>query len=347
MSNDLLSVAHSCKMQDYDFVFSIDSIFLAERELYLKNPDTLFWSFLVDHPYYLYSRLLEQHNNQIVSCVDYAHIQYLRKCHPNIKYSCFMPHGGNIPAVSPKPFNEREYDVVLMGSYTNPQSLLEDFNQYPDLLKVISNQVIETYFSTYSNTLEDLFAYYFKEYQLNFSDEDFANVLQSLTSVDLYIRSKNREQILNMLTSNNITVDVFGSGWENYLCSNPENLKIHGTLPYPQAQKIMCNSKIILNPLPLFTNGSHVRVFTSMLCGAVCVSERNLYLQKEFTDKENICFFDMYSLDELPKSIKELLSEPAKAESIAQKSLTLATQKHTWEHRAKAIIEFVESISKS
>lgn len=335
---DILDVKHEdlnkqiafFKTQDYDLVISSNSSLLAERNAYLKNPDTLCWSILIGHPYYHHQRLLDNKHNQVVSCVDHAHMRYLRKYYPHINYTCFLPHGGNVPPVSPKNFHEREITVVLLGSYTDPRVLNKNMNQYPDLLKLISEQIIESYCTTYSNTLEDLFAYYFNEYQLNFSNEDFASVLSSLVNVDLYIRSKNRERISNTLVSNNITVDIFGSGWENFQCSNPENLRYHGAIPYTEAVEKMCNAKIVLNPLPLFTNGSHERVFTSMLCGAVCISERNNYLENEFTDNENICFYNMLDLDKLPERINQLLAEPAKAASIAQKGLALACQKHTW-----------------
>lgn len=342
-SSDINNLIAYIKTQHYDLVISFNAILLSECVQQIHVSATLFWAILIDHPYYMYSRLTETHPNLVVSCVDHTHVRYLRKYYPNIKYSCFLAHGGNLPTVPLKTFEERDYQVVLMGSYNNPELQKEKIHQLPDLLREISEKVIETYYATCSSPLEDLFAYYFDEYQLKLSDEEFAFVLSQLTDVDRYIRSRNRELLINKLVSNNIQVDIFGSGWEAFACSNPEYIRYHGSIPYLKTIEIMCNSKIVLNPLPLFMNGSHERVFTSMLCGAVCVSERNLYLEREFIDNENICFYDMLNLDKLPKKIHQLLTEQGTAASIAQKGLSLAAEKHTWANRAKDIVEYVEN----
>lgn len=343
-AEDVASQIQFTKMQNYDLVLCFNAILIDNCKIFLNNPDTLFWSFLVDHPYYHHLRLLEPHNNHIISCIDNAHVQYAKQYYPNLKGCYYMPHGGNLPACTPKNFEDREYNVVLMGSYSNTKPLEDTMNQFPDLVKMVVNNVMKNHFNNCSEPLENLFSYEFNKYQLNLTKAEFAGIMNELVCVDQYLRAINRELILNTLTSNNITVDVFGSGWEHYACPNPENLRIHGQIGYTEVLETMCNSKIVLNPLPLFTNGSHERVFTSMLCGAVCVSEKNIYLEKEFTDNENIAFFSMNNLNHLPGTIDTLLSNPDKAQQIAANGLTLATKQHTWANRAEAILNILANM---
>lgn len=157
------------KSKDYDMVLACNATLQDHSQHFIKNPDTIFWSFLVDHPYYHHKRLSPSSPNHIVSCIDYAHVQYTRKYYPHVKDTLFLPHGGAIPSAPLKKYEDRDYDVVILGSYIPSEIQKSRFNQYPELIKIIVNQVTDTYFSTYSNTLEDLFAYYFNQYNLNLS----------------------------------------------------------------------------------------------------------------------------------------------------------------------------------
>lgn len=330
------------KLQYYDLVFSFNAVLIESCEVILNNPDTLFWSFLVDHPYYHHSRLMIPHKNHIVSCIDRTHVQYLRQHYPNIKSCYYMPHGGDVPASPVRDFKDRKYNVVFLGSYSDTQPLETFIGKLPDLVKMIVNEVIQNYYNIWTEPLENLYQYEFKKYQLDLSKEEFASLMNELVYIDQYIRAINRELILNTLTANGIVVDVFGANWEHYACKNPETLHLHGQIGYTEALKVMCNSKLVLNPLPLFTNGSHERIFTSMLCGAICVSEQNPYLAEEFTHGENIAFFQMQNLLQLPDIIDTLLSHPNKAASIATNGRTIATATHTWEKRAASILELAK-----
>jgi len=333
-----------CRTQKYDFVLSFNAVLIDSLDAFLYDKSTMFWSFLVDHPYYHHYRLTQPYGNHFISCVDRNHVDYVQKYYPTINQPCYLPHGGNLPIATPKAYKERNHSVAFMGSYGNPDEVAKAIDQFPELVRMIAIHVINKYYETFSESLESLFQAEFAKYQITFSDEEFAGVMNELAMVDKYIRLKNREILLNHLTSHNITVDVFGTGWEHYNCANPECLNIHGQLSFTETLDAMCNSQIVLNALPLFLDGSHERVFTSMLCGAVCVSESNTYLKEEFEDGTNICFFDMNNLDELVATLQNLLSDSENATTIALAGQQLAFEKHTWAARAKQILEIAENV---
>lgn len=342
----LQAQSNHCRAQSYDFVLSLNGVFVNALDVYLHNRNTLFWSFLVDHPYYHHYRLLEPHINHLASCVDRNHVTYAKSHYPGLYQTCYLPHGGNLPNHEPQPYTSRKYPVTFMGSYGNPEEVAASIDQLPELVRMIAINVINRYYETCEESIESLFQSEFAKYQLTFSDEEFAGVMNELTIVDKYIRLKNREQLLHHLTSHHITVDVFGAGWENYQCKNSEYLNIHNQVGFTEALDIMCDSQIVLNALPLFLDGSHERVFTSMLCGAVCMSEENAYLKEEFEDGENICFFHMKNLDKMVSDIQSLLSDNRKAETIANAGRQLALEKHTWDTRAQMILDTVEEVLK-
>lgn len=68
----------------------------------------------MDHPYYRYDWLAEQHRNLIVSCIDRNHCNFLQKYYKNIDAVQFVPHGGNLSEKPPKPFADREIDVAFL-----------------------------------------------------------------------------------------------------------------------------------------------------------------------------------------------------------------------------------------
>ena len=137
---------------------------------------------------------------------------------------------------------------------------------------------------------------------------------------------------------------MFGRGWETFECERPQNLIIHSSVDYLEGINILCNSKVVLNIPPLFRNGIHDRVLSAMLCGAACVSERSLYQEEQFTDKETICFYDVKHIDKLPSIINHLLQNANEAETIINKAKKIAEKNHTWKNRALTILEQSEAI---
>ena len=59
----------------YDLIFSFDVIGIELYNLIDKPP--LFWTFLVDPPFYLHERLMQIKGNVMVSCIDRQHVKYI------------------------------------------------------------------------------------------------------------------------------------------------------------------------------------------------------------------------------------------------------------------------------
>ena len=141
-----------------------------------------------------------------------------------------------------------------------------------------------------------------------------------------------------------ITVDVFGKGWEELECEHPENLHIH-----PQTTSLAClqhlqHAKVSLNVMPWFKDGAHDRVFNSILNGAVCVSDQSKYLCEELEEGEGVCYYDLENIVELPHIVQDLLQSENKMQDIVSKGVEKVRENHTWDARAKQIINWIENI---
>ena len=150
-----------------------------------------------------------------------------------------------------------------------------------------------------------------------------------------------KEECLEVLAKAGFKVKIYGNGWDK--ADFAKNFEVYPAINFNDLLKIIARSKIVLNIVPSFVEGSHERVFTAMLNGAVAVTDRNIYYEKEFAENKNIVMYSWGKLNERPDKITDLLKNEEKRERIAEAGYKEATKKHTWTARALSIIQMVET----
>lgn len=332
--------------EEYDVVLSFFGITSVLYDAINRNPNTLFFLFLVDHPYYRYDWLAEQHRNLIVSCIDRNHCNFLQKYYKNIDAVQFVPHGGNLSEKPPKPFADREIDVAFFGTCSAS-------NEYKSIVDQMSEDIMKIMDATIARVMqgecipaEEILIQELRSGGIELSEAQLLELFVVLAFADTYIRAKQREKLILHLAKPGLEVHVYGNGWEKDELAQYENIKRHGAVSYTEALDIMTNTKIVINKMPLFLDGSHERVFTAMLNGAVCCTDESGYWKQEFIDGESICFYDFQDLDNLENIIKELLLNLDKAGKIAQNGYDIAIHKHQWKNRAEQILEICNKVSR-
>ena len=332
--------------EEYDVVLSFFGITSVLYDAINRNPNTLFFLFLVDHPYYRYDWLAEQHRNLIVSCIDRNHCNFLQKYYKNIDAVQFVPHGGNLSEKPPKPFADREIDVAFFGTCSAS-------NEYKSIVDQMSEDIMKIMDATIARVMqgecipaEEILIQELRSGGIELSEAQLLELFVVLAFADTYIRAKQREKLILHLAKSGREVHVYGNGWEKDELAQYENIKRHGAVSYTEALDIMTNTKIVINKMPLFLDGSHERVFTAMLNGAVCCTDESGYWKQEFIDGESICFYDFQDLDNLENIIKELLLNLDKAGKIAQNGYDIAIHKHQWKNRAEQILEICNKVSR-
>lgn len=332
--------------EEYDVVLSFFGITSVLYDAINRNPNTLFFLFLVDHPYYRYDWLAEQHRNLIVSCIDRNHCNFLQKYYKNIDAVQFVPHGGNLSEKPPKPFADREIDVAFFGTCSAS-------NEYKSIVDQMSEDIMKIMDATIARVMqgecipaEEILIQELRSGGIELSEAQLLELFVVLAFADTYIRAKQREKLILHLAKLGLEVHVYGNGWEKDELAQYENIKRHGAVSYTEALDIMTNTKIVINKMPLFLDGSHERVFTAMLNGAVCCTDESGYWKQEFIDGESICFYDFQDLDNLENIIKELLLNLDKAGKIAQNGYDIAIHKHQWKNRAEQILEICNKVSR-
>ena len=332
--------------EEYDVVLSFFGITSVLYDAINRNPNTVFFLFRGDHASSRYDWLAEQHRNLIVSCIDRNHCNFLQKYYKNIDAVQFVPHGGNLSEKPPKPFADREIDVAFFGTCSAS-------NEYKSIVDQMSEDIMKIMDATIARVMqgecipaEEILIQELRSGGIELSEAQLLELFVVLAFADTYIRAKQREKLILHLAKSGLEVHVYGNGWEKDELAQYENIKRHGAVSYTEALDIMTNTKIVINKMPLFLDGSHERVFTAMLNGAVCCTDESGYWKQEFIDGESICFYDFQDLDNLENIIKELLLNLDKAGKIAQNGYDIAIHKHQWKNRAEQILEICNKVSR-
>ncbi len=301
------------------------------------------WSILVDPV--LYSVHLTRSPYTILSCVDRSDLIQLHSY--QFKNAFFCPH-----AVEPElnPGNEKRiYDVVFLGTCYDYESLRASWQQqYPAEINKALDDAIEIVFSDNSTSLVDALLNAWNASKLDPTAVDFAALFYYL---DNYTRGKDRVALINSITE--APIHVFGElstdmavgvlSWKHYLGSQ-KNVLLHPSVPFAESLKILKQSKICLNSMPFFKNGTHERVFTGLACGAVPATTDNNYFREFFEEEKHVIYYSMNQRGLINEKVNALLHDESRRVDIAKRGRALVMENHTWNNRVDEMLEEMPDI---
>ena len=289
---------------------------------------------LVDHPYWYHDILLRTPATGILLCIDRNHMNYVNRFYPNIPTNGFLPHGGTSLCSTHKPISERKTDVLYAGSlYQAEQSDFPDRNS-PE--KRICDRSIEYLISHPEDTVESVVEQQCRRADVILSDEELRMFISTYAHiVDRVASSHYREKVVGSIAKAGVPLELYGDGWAGCDWVQLPNVHYGGRVTPEEILMKMEDSKIVLNSMPWFRDGSHERVFNAMLCGAVVVSEASKYFEEVLPPGTWVPFkLESERLSELPQCILDLLSDETEMQKIACAGHDLAVSAHTWKARA-------------
>lgn len=327
--------------EKYDMFFSIQSAF-SETTLfgiplidYIKKP---YVGFIVDEPVYHLGRLKPNYDSYHLAVLDKYQKQVINKLFQNIKNVDVLHHGGFATRGSIKPLCEREIDIFIPGGYRNPDVIYDELINYGGYVPDFFNEILQNVLSKKALNTSLATIDYFEKLGSDFNKKDYAEFSSIIIKVDTYIRNYTRMKVIDALVESGLNVTVCGNGFSDY-AKKYDNVTIYSDcgIDIEEALEIMGNSKMVLNSLATF-HGSHERIFTSMLQGAISVTNTMEELENEFFDGKDYILYDYNKLDDLVIKIKSLLSNIDTAQEIADNGF-LKAQNHTWKKRADEILD--------
>jgi spore maturation protein CgeB len=294
----------------------------------------------------IYSIHLTRSPYSILSCVDRDDCDEVRNYQFDNVF--FWPHAVE-KELNADEGRERPYEVVFLGSCYDYESLRASWRQRnPELINKVLDDAIDLVFGDTKITLAHALVQAWNASKADPAGIDFTSLFYYL---DNYTRGKDRVELIRSIKS--ARVHVFGDrstdnavgilGWPQYLASQ-SNVVVHPSVPFGQALQILKQSKICLNSMPFFKNGSHERIFIGLACGSVPVTSESRYFREVFREGEELLFYSMRDRAPVDGVIQSLLKDEKRRAEIAHKGREKVMANHTWDVRVDQLLEALPPI---
>ena len=325
-----------------DFNSDLPRALMDDDSYFLDHVDAPFIDIILDHPLYHHDSLKHKLNNFHVVCLDSNHKAYIEKYYPHIKSVSVTPMTGELAfgkdEIDWDGFDNRKYDILFSGTYTPPERLEESISKMPELIIENTWQLIDMMKNDNSLTIERAVDILAENEIYDYIQSDKPLHTQTFYLADAYVRCLNRKKLVEALDKCDHQVHLFGALWEELPLKNAQ---IHREIPFNLTFTVFAKAKIAVNIMPNFKAGSHDRVFSAQLNGAVTLTDSTTLLQKEYKDKENILFYNLDDLDSVTGIVDDSLSDLSQLKKIAQNGYEVASKNHTWANIANLIVSII------
>ena len=295
---------------------------------------------LVDHPYWYHNILMRTPRTGIVLSIDRNHSQYIERFYPHIPCTGFLPHGGTPTVHELIPIAARKIDVLYAGSLYADYAVSQkpDFTHFHFPAEQVCRKSIDRLLAHPDSTIESVVEDQLLQSGIVLPDEELRQFISSCVYIERVVSSHYREKIVSLIAKSGIPLTICGDGWSGCDWITLPNVHYGGRISPEEVLEKMEDSKIVLNTMPWFKDGSHERIFNAMLRGAVVVSETSSYLEETLPADAWVSFNLLPDCPEtLPQRITGLLSDNRKLQSIASSGYRLAASGHTWQARAREL----------
>jgi hypothetical protein len=313
---------------------------------FLKIPHV---AFLVDPP--LYYLDLTDSPYIILTSVDRSDARAVRSTFPRI---FFWPHAVE-QDLQPDENVKRDKDVVFFGSCFDFIGLRKEWKKkLSGQLCWVIDFAIDIALINSSITLPEALTTSWETAGLN-KKVGQENFLLLYHYFEKFMIGKDRYELINAIKD--AEVHVYGEAfplikgqempkWSDYF-PDKKNVVFHPPVSYTETFEILKRSKISLNSVPSFRDGTHERIFTGLACGALSVTSDSLYLSETFEHGKDIFFYKANHWNEVNGWINEFLADETKRKKAAASGREKVMQYHTWDTRVDQLLKELPSFLKA
>lgn len=320
-----------------------DGNFLAD---YTRVPHI---AFFVDPPYNY--RNVFKSENTVITCVDHFDCEYVKS--KGFKKVFFWGHAVE-RELAPAPNQEKPYDIVFLGSCYDHETLRNYWREKLSAKEAaLIENAVEIVLGDNKTPLYNAVKIALRESGLEFENEDDfeENIYFYAYYVDNYMRGKDRTELIRSIK--NAHVHVFGDlcwrneqpiwGWEHSL-KGMENVTIHPAVTFEDSMEILKQSKLCLNSMPFFKNGTHERIFTGLACESLPITTDNLWIRNNFEHGKDILIYRPYHWNEVDEWVQDYLNHPAKLKEAVARGREKVMKEHTWDVRVQQLFDGFERL---
>jgi len=319
---------------------------ISEKQFLWDYIQTPHWFIVVD-PMIYYTNMIHS-PYIIISCVDRFDCETLRN-YP-FENTFFFPHAieRELSGCGDK---EKSYDVVFLGSCYDYESLRISWRlKNTEPINKVLDDAIDIVLSDKSTSISQALVTAWNVSKLSPEGIDFYALF---FYVDQYSRGKDRVELIRSIKD--AKVHVFGDlapgldavlGWKPYLSSS-KNVTVHPSVNFTQSLEILKKSKIALNSMPFFKNGSHERVFAALGSGALPITMDNLFWSEFFVPGKELETYCAGRWDGVNEKVNTYLSNESLRKEVVGAGAEKVLQEHTWDNRADFALRELPSILKN
>lgn len=326
-----------------DFNSDLPRALMDDDSYFLDHVDAPFYDVILDHPLYHHDTLKNTLKNFHVVCLDAKHKDYIEKYYHHIKSVTVSPMTGELAfgqdSIDWDNWKQRPYDIIFSGTYTDPVRIETAIRKMPDLIVENVFTLIDMMKADSTLTIEDAVDKLASNEIYDYINLDKPLHTQTFYLADTYIRCLNRKKLAQALDKCQHNFHLFGGLWEEL---NLKHAEIHREIPFNLTFTVFAKSKISVNIMPNFKAGSHDRVFSGQLNGAIALTDPTTLLLSEYENNKNILFYSLDDIDAVTEQVDYALSNPTNLKKIAQAGYDIASQNHTWDNIAKILITAIK-----
>jgi len=296
------------------------------------------FSFVTDHPAVMLEYIKDTPAGCVMGYVDRSHLEFHAAL--GLPQKCvFFPHGGPQPEAHPLPMGSRDIGLLFLGRLQGPSRIGALRESLVGSAEVVIDLVAETAEAAADGAvLFSAFAEACGKRGIDPLDFDANGISSAITAASAFAESHNRLKVLTALKDQ--PVHVVGDVSEDFFGRTPENFVFHGKKSFGDSCALMGRSRLVLNSVTVFPQGSHERIWYAMAAGAVVVTDPSGFVGEDFTGGETILFWPGEE-----KAIGEMaadaLADLARLDAMAAAAGPVYAANHTWKKRAAIVIDAV------
>ncbi len=323
-----------------DFNSGLPKVKMDDGTYFLDQIDAPFYDVILDHPLYHHDALKQTPKNFHVICLDRNHKKYIETWYPHVASVHVIPMTGEDICPKDPAYPQKTIDLFFSGSYTSPKDVEASIENIPGFLKTMTKDLIAAIQKKPSLSQEEAMKSLLPSCD-EIVEELFPLHMQACFLCDSYLRAWRREELLLSLAEAKIPLTICGNGWRSSPMAEFKNVSLIDDKDFKDTFQYFRQAYITLNIMPEFKDGSHDRVYSSMLNHSLCLTDATPMLKEQFEDGKDLVFYRADRPDDLCQKVLDLLENKEKTEHIAQQGYKKAVLEHTWKNRGEKFLEIL------
>ena len=294
------------------------------------------FSFLTDHPYALMEYILATPADGVLGLVDRTHLGFLGAIGDRHR-AVFFPHAGPDPEPDSLAMEDRDIEALFMGRLeTSPSigDLRDGLAASPEIVRRIVTAAAEA--AAESVPLYDALLMACERHSVDAGDLGLDGLTTAIGAASAWAEAHNRHKVLTSL--GNVPVTLVGAVSDGFFERPPANITFLGPRTFDECQDLMRRSKLIVNSVTVFPDGSHERIWYGMAKGCAIATDFSHFVAEDFIAGESILFWPEKGR-EISEMVAAAVADPDRLREMAAAAGSVYAAKHTWRKRVRIIDE--------